>query len=233
MKTSSTSSGSQFMQWSPRSVMVLKNDNLETEAISDSHWDNFLRKQFSLASLARFLDMDLDTLQDVIGKLQAIITITHDTPQFRKSFVDYITDDARSNELCTPPSQGVIAFAVFVHHENTQRLPHTPKFLDRDCHVPRPTGSYTGSCHKVHDMDTGNEEAAAIFNLNLKSEEILPEETLRLMLTTCAKGCVKAYPQRDRMSFQFAKTLLFDLSNNDGICLGNWITTPIYYHPGR
>lgn len=224
----------------------------------------FLRRQFSVTGLARFLDVDADSLQGVIGKLQAIITLTRDTPQFHKSFVDYITDDVRSNELCIPQSRGnaVIAFRCLctlssaasstsesiIYAKSRYCLAHFSaadpaivKTLSTSVCCTHPSfwveiATYLGpKCvldptrvAVTRCMDTGSEEAVAIFNLNLNSQEILPEETLRLMLTTCARARVKSYPQRDRMSLQYAKTLLYHLSYNDGTWLDHWITPPIY-----
>lgn len=65
----------------------------------------FLRRQFTLAALASLLGDDIIAIRNIIAKLQAIITLTDDKPQFHKSFVDYITNGARSHELCISQSQ--------------------------------------------------------------------------------------------------------------------------------
>lgn len=67
---------------------------------------------FSLPSLVTFLDMDIAVVQGAIDKPQAIITLTDDTPQFHKSFGDYITDRARSNELYISQSQAHAVLAL-------------------------------------------------------------------------------------------------------------------------
>lgn len=71
--------------------------------------------QLRLVELAEFLGLELSVLRYVIDKLQAIITLTNDKPQFHKSFVDYITDRARSGDQHIPRSlvEAVIAFNCF------------------------------------------------------------------------------------------------------------------------
>lgn len=87
-----------------------------------------LKRQFSIEQLALFLALDIAMLRNFIDKLQAIIMLTDDTPQFHKSFVDYTTDSTRSGGLCVSRSRGnaIIAFYCFraLDSSHPRGLPH-------------------------------------------------------------------------------------------------------------
>ncbi|KAF4569440.1 hypothetical protein EYR36_009231 [Pleurotus pulmonarius] len=189
----------------------------------------FLRRQFSIEQLALFLALDIGMLRNFIDKLQAIIMLTDDTPQFHKSFVDYMTDDTRSGGLCVSRSRGnaIIAFYCFraLDSPHPTSLPHqnakyainylqfhcsgfdpavvrassclyrgwSRRWIDVAVSIILANGhrgsSVEGSISRVMGcMDTSEDskEAIAILNIDVRSEEVLSEKTLRLIITSRA-----------------------------------------------
>ncbi|KAF7426076.1 hypothetical protein PC9H_008442 [Pleurotus ostreatus] len=223
----------------------------------------FLRKQFPITHLAVFLGLDAAMLRNIFDKLQAIITLTDDTPQFHKSFVDYVTDPTRSGDLSIPRSRGnaIIVFHCFrtlgdsscavddlVHSNITHAIIYLPFYCSAaDPSIVKTLNAradlstnfwmevamslalavYTGEAIStiVGCMETeeGNQKPLDVLNIDLRSKEILSEETLRLMLTSRTVNLRHAHDGHLWAALQYAKTLLYHLSNH-AMWEDHWIT---------
>ncbi|KAG9219788.1 hypothetical protein CCMSSC00406_0008165 [Pleurotus cornucopiae] len=239
-------------------------------------------RPMSRGKMASLLGLDVSVVRTMLDQLQAVI-LTTDRPQFHKSFVDYITDERRSGELCISRSQAHTKLTfhclrilgqcsspipVVYYAQDHIETHYSKANLTVVAEILRAHISTLGGRHskifwinlatylQLWDVETISimvffhlsqsgppqlklfqdigtrdqqlssdfKEALAIINMDLESDEVLPERSLPLMLTSDTYNCLQHLYQEYKMltPLQYAKTLLWHLTTN-GVWREHWV----------
>ncbi|KAL4257805.1 NACHT domain-containing protein [Pleurotus pulmonarius] len=222
-------------------------------------------RPMSRGKIASLLGLDVSVVRTMLDQLQAVI-LTKDKPQFHKSFVEYITNERRSGELCISQSQAHTELTfhclrilgqcsspihVVYHAQDHVEIHYSKANLTTvaellQAHISALKGRprerfwvnlatylqlWDVETISIVDIGTRDQqlssdfrEALAIIYMDLESDEVLPERSLRLMLTSDTYSCIQHLYQEYKMltPLQYAKTLLWHLTSN-GVWREHWV----------
>ncbi|KAF4566072.1 hypothetical protein EYR36_011487 [Pleurotus pulmonarius] len=222
-------------------------------------------RPMSRGKIASLLGLDVSVVRTMLDQLQAVI-LTKEKPQFHKSFVEYITNERRSGELCISQSQAHTELTfhclrilgqcsspihVVYHAQDHVEIHYSKANLTTvaellQAHIsalkgrPRErfwvnlatylqlwdveTISIVNIGTRDQQLSSDFGEALAIIYMDLESDKVLPERSLRLMLTSDTYSCIQHLYQEYKMltPLQYAKTLLWHLTSN-GVWREHWV----------